>query len=127
MKFSTLIASFSLVGFCFAANAAVSDNLAIYATEKENGSMYIAGKSAYTKTFDVTVAKLPGGSDVDLSKLCLKAYSPDNKAFTLDTVDEELTTGTLKDGKMVKGTAVFASESEDILKAAMVKISDNCK
>ncbi|MGP2733830.1 DUF4354 family protein [Serratia bockelmannii] len=126
MKFSTIVASLALAGFCFAANASTSDNLAVYATVKDTGSMSIAGKSVYTKTFEVALAKL-SGSDIDLSKICLKAYSPDNKEFKLDTVDGELVTGMLATGKMVKGIAVFESENADVLKAAMVKVSDDCK
>ncbi len=48
---------------------------------------------------------------MDLSKLCLKAYSPDKKEYKLDTVDEVLTSDSLKEGKPVKGIAVFASEN----------------
>ena len=71
-------------------------------------------------------AKLSGDS-IDLSKLCLKAYSPDNKEFKLDTVDEKLSAGTLKEGELVKGIAVFASKNDAVFKAALVKISDDCK
>jgi len=126
MKISTIAAFFALAGFCFAANAATPVNVAVYATEKSNGSMSVGGKNAYTKTFDIVVTNL-SGKDIDLSKLCLKAYSPDNKEFTLDTVDEVLTKGTLKEGKSVKSFAVFASENDAVYKAALIKISGNCK
>ncbi|MFT8210205.1 MAG: DUF4354 family protein [Symbiopectobacterium sp.] len=126
MKISAIVASFALVGFCFTANAATLNNIVVYATAQSNGSMSVGDKSAYTKTFEVVVAKL-SGKDMDLSKLCLKAYTPDNKAFKLDTVDEALTTGMLKDGKPVKGIATFASEDDAVFKAALVKTSDDCK
>lgn len=126
MKASTIVASLALAGFCFAANATTTGDVAVFATEKSQGSMSIGGKNAYTKTFEVTLAKLSDNS-VDLSKLCLKAFSPDNKEFKLDTIDEELSTGTLKEGKPVKGFAVFSSESDAVFKAALVKISDDCK
>ncbi|MGL9734988.1 MAG: DUF4354 family protein [Symbiopectobacterium sp.] len=100
--------------------------VAVYATAQSNGSIPVGNKLAYTKSFNVTVVKL-FGDDVDLSKLCLKAYSPDNKMFRLDTVDEELTTGILKEGKSVKGIAMFASENTAVLDAAVVKITDDCK
>ncbi|HEN3636759.1 DUF4354 family protein [Yersinia enterocolitica] len=126
MKISTIAAFFALASFCSAVNAATPVNVAVYATEKSNGSMSVGGKNAYTKTFDIVVANL-SGKDIDLSKLCLKAYSPDNKEFTLDTVDEVLTKGTLKEGKSVKSFATFASENDAVYKAALIKISDNCK
>lgn len=126
MKISTMAASLALAGFCFAANAAPPKNIAVYATEKSTGSISIGGKDAYTKTFDVALAKLPG-DDIDLSTLCLKAYSPDNQAFKLDTVDEALTTGSLKEGKLVKGIAVFAADSAAVYSAALVKITDDCQ
>ncbi|WP_336819454.1 DUF4354 family protein [Cedecea sp. MMO-103] len=127
MKISTTLpVFFTLAGFCVAAQAVVPVNVAVYATEKSYGSMSVGGKNSYTKTFDIVVANL-SGKDIDLSKLCLKAYSPDHKEFTVDTVDEVLTEGTLKDGKSVKSFAVFASENDAIFKAALIKISDNCK
>lgn len=126
MKMTTIAASLAVAGFFSAANAATTDNIAVYSTVKSNGSMSIAGKTAYTKTFEVMLAKL-SGDDIDLSKLCLKAYSPDNKEFKLDTVDEGLSSGLLKEGKPVKGIAMFASESDAVSQAALVKISDDCE
>ncbi|MFP2423389.1 DUF4354 family protein [Pseudescherichia vulneris] len=126
MKVSAIIASLTLTGFCFAANASLPGNIAVYATEQSQGSISIADKTAYTKTFEVSMANL-SGNNIDLSKFCLKAYSPDKKEFKLDTVDEVLTSGSLKEGKPVKGIAVFASENEEVLKAALVKISNDCK
>ncbi|HEI8723198.1 DUF4354 family protein [Serratia marcescens] len=126
MKISTIITSLTLAGFCFAANASTLSNVAVYATEQSRGSVSIGDKTVYTKTFEVSIAKLSADT-VALSKLCLKAYSPDNKEFKLDTVDEILTSGFLKEGKLIKGSAVFASENDAVLKAALVKISDDCK
>ncbi|MBG6244979.1 hypothetical protein CS369_09755 [Candidatus Symbiopectobacterium sp. 'North America'] len=126
MKASMIVATLALAGFSFAANASMPDNIAVYATAQSNGSISVGNKLAYTKSFDVTVVKL-FGDDIDLSKLCLKAYSPDNKMFRLDTVDEELTAGILKEGKSVKGIAMFASENAAVLDAAVVKITDDCK
>ncbi|WP_145577049.1 DUF4354 family protein [Yersinia mollaretii] len=126
MKVSAIITSLTLAGFCFAANASTPSNIAVYATEQSQGSISIGDKIAYTKTFEVSIAKLSADT-VDLSKFCLKAYSPDKKEFKLDTVDEVLTSGSLKEGKPVKGIAVFASENDAVLNAALVKISDDCK
>lgn len=126
MKISAIVVSFALTGCCFAANASAPDNIAVYSTEKSNGSVSIGEKHFYTKTFEVAIAKL-AGNDVDLSKLCLKAYSPDNKEFKLDTVAEVLSAGILKEGHPVKGIAVFSSENNNVSKAALIKISDNCK
>jgi hypothetical protein len=124
MKVSAIFAFLTLAGFCFAANASTPSNVAVYATEQSQGSISIGDKTAYTKTFEVSLAKLSADT-VDLSRLCLKVYSPDKKEYKLDTVDEVLTSGSLKEP--VKGIAVFASENDDVLKAALVKISDDCK
>lgn len=126
MKIATIAVSFILAGACFAANAATLDNIAVYSTVKENGSASIGETHFYTKSFEVTLGKL-AGKDVNLSKLCLKAYSPDNKEFKLDTIDEKLAKGTLKDGKIVRGIAVFSSDDTTVFQAALVKISDDCK
>lgn len=125
MKVSAIFASLTLAGFCFAANASTPSNVAVYAIDKSKGSISIGYKTAYTKTFEVSLA-IVSADTVNLSKLCLKAYSPDKNEYKVDTVDEVLTSGFLKEGKPVKGIAVFASENDDILKAALVKISDNC-
>jgi len=126
MKISAIFAYLTLAGFCFAVNASTPNNVAVYATEKSQGSISIGDKIAYTKTFEVSLAKLSADT-VDLTKLCLKAYSPDKKEYKLDTVDEVLTSGSLREGELVKGIAVFASENDDVLKAALVKVSDDCK
>lgn len=120
-----IVATVALAGFSFAANASTPENIVAYATAQSNGSISVRNKLAYTKSFDVAVVKL-FGDDVDLSKQCLKAYSPDNKAFRLDTVDEALTTGILNDGQSVKGIALFASDNPTLLDAALVKITDDC-
>ncbi len=126
MKVSSIIASLALAGFCFAANASTPGHVAVYATEQSQGSISIGDKTTYTKTFEVSIATLSSNT-VDLSKLCLKSYSPDKKEFKLDTVDEVLTSGSLKEGKPVKGIAVFASDNDAVFNAALVKISDDCK
>lgn len=126
MKVSAIIATLTLAGFSFAANASTPDNVAVYASQQSQGSTSMGDKTAYTKTFEVSLAKLSADT-VDLSKLCLKAYSPDKKEFKLDTVDDALTSGYLKEGKPVKGIAVFSSENDAVFKAALVKISDECK
>lgn len=126
MKTSIIIAFISLAGFCFDVNAATLNNFAVYATEQSQGSISIGDKNAYTKTFEVTLARLSGDS-ADLSKFCLKAYSPDNKEFKLDTVDKGLISGSLKEGHVVKGLAVFTSDDNAVFKAALVKISNDCK
>ncbi len=101
-------------------NSSTPSNVAVYATEQSQGSISIGDKTAYTKTFEVSLAKLSADT-VDLLKICLKAYSPDKKEYKLDTVDEVLTSGSLKEGKQVKGIAVFTSENDDVLKAALRK------
>ncbi|WP_163333674.1 DUF4354 family protein [Enterobacter bugandensis] len=125
MKISALMASLTLAGFCFAANASTPGNVVVYATEQSQGSVSSGDTISYTKTFQVSIVKLTADA-VDLSKLCLKAYSPDMKEFIPDTVDEILTSGSLKEGKPVKGFAVFTSESDAVHKASLVKISDEC-
>ncbi|VEB99709.1 Uncharacterised protein [Cedecea lapagei] len=126
MKAFAAISTLALASFSFSAAAAVPETIAVYATQKSDGSMSVGGKSAYTKTFEVMVANL-SDKDVDLSKVCLKATAPDHKEFKLDTVDEDLTKGHLKAGKTVKGMAVFASEDAAVYRAALVTLSDECK
>lgn len=125
MKNSIVAAALVLAGSGFAANAATIGDIAVYATEKSHGSISIGTNNAYTKTFDIALAKLSGG-DIDLSKMCFKAYGRNNQVFNADTVDEALLSGVLKQGGMVKGIAVFADNNDAVLDATLVKISDNC-
>lgn len=126
MKHIIMAASVTMAFFCCAANAAVPDNVAVYSTEQSKGSVSIGGNDVYTKTFEVVVANL-ADKEIDLSKLCLKASSPDHQEFKLDTVDEKLTKGTVKQGQSVKGIALFSSDNAAVQQAALIKISDDCK
>lgn len=126
MKTFTIITFLTLSGLCFTANASTPRNVAVYSTEQSQGSISIGNKTFYTKTFEVSIAKL-SADPIDLSKLCLKAYSLGKKEFKLDTVDDTLTSGFLKEGKPVKGIAVFASDNNAVFKADVVKISNECK
>ena len=126
MKVLTLVSSLALAGFCFSAVAATPENIAVYATHKSTGSMSVGGKSAYTNTFEVMVANV-SDKDIDLSKVCLKATAPDHKEFALDTVDEALSKGSLRAGKMAKGIAVFASEDAKVNDALLITLSAECK
>ncbi|EQC02341.1 hypothetical protein K931_20957 [Aeromonas salmonicida subsp. pectinolytica 34mel] len=125
MKIAIIATALVLAGSGFAANASTVGDIAVYATAKSQGSISIGTKEAYTKTFEIALAKL-SGNDIDLSKTCLKAYAKNNQEFKLDTVDEALVSGVLKKGDMVKGIAVFADNNDAVLNAALVKISDNC-
>lgn len=110
----------------FNVNAASQTNIAVYSTEKSIGSIYLDGKIVYTKTFDVLLANF-SIDETDLSKYCLKAYSPDNKEFLLDTVGEELTNKILKKGDSVKSFAMFSSENTSVYKAAVIKLTNKCQ
>lgn len=110
---------------CSTFTTANPKNIAVFATEKDIGSIFMGGKSAYTKSYDIGLAKL-SGDNIDLSKMCLIA-SIGNKEFKVDTVDEVLATGILKSNQPIKGLAVFAAETDEILKPTLIKISEKCK
>lgn len=126
MKIFATLLSLTLSVLCSAVTAANLDKVAVYATEKSRGSMSVGEKSAYSKTFDVVVGNL-SSKNMDLSKFCLKAYSPEGDVFRLDTVSDTLAQGMLKPTKNTKGVAVFVSEDDAVYKAALIKLSDECK
>lgn len=126
MKHFIMAASAIVSGFCFTANATAPDNVVVYSTEKSKGSISSGDKYAYTKSFEVVVANL-SDKDFDLSTLCLKAFTPNQQDFKLDTVDEKLTKGMLKKGQQVKGMAVFASDNAAVQQTALIKLTDDCK
>ncbi|ADW76670.1 conserved hypothetical protein; putative exported protein (plasmid) [Rahnella aceris] len=125
MKTHTLALSFLLTIPCYAALAATPENVLVLSTQKVTGSLSVGAETVYTKTFDVTVANL-SGKDIDLSTMCLKAYSQEKYEFKLDTVGGVLARGIVKAGQSVKSTAVFAAQDDAVYQATLVKITDEC-
>ncbi|MBS0960274.1 DUF4354 family protein [Acetobacter thailandicus] len=126
MKFSAYIIAASLfLGSVTSAYANAYDSISVYAIEKSHGSIATGSNTAYVKTYNITISNL-SDTEADLSKICLKAYSAENKELRLDTVDANLVTGFLKKGQPATGTAIFASHDDIISKPVIVKLSDNC-
>ncbi|MEB7891978.1 DUF4354 family protein [Hafnia alvei] len=125
MKILPLVTSFTLTCISITVHASSPSNIAVYSTEQSTGSISIGNSAIYTKTFEVSLANL-SSDKIDLSNLCLQAYSPNLKVFKLDTVDENLTSGTLIQHKPVKGIAIFSSDSNAVYNAHLVKISTHC-
>ncbi|PKH22414.1 hypothetical protein CIG19_14035 [Enterobacterales bacterium CwR94] len=126
MKSSHVFIVLAMLASSFSVSAKAPADIAVFATEKSQGSMSIGDNSAYTRTFEVTLANLADKS-IDLSKRCLKAYLHDKTELQLDTLDEKLMTNTLAAGTSIKGIAVFSSTNENIFSAAQVKISEHCQ
>lgn len=126
MKALHLTAALVLGVFSLPVLAGNTQNVAVYATQDNQGSVAMGQHVFYTKDFTVSVANM-SDKDIDLAKLCLVASSADGKVFKLDTIDEKIATGVLKPKALVKGQAVFASDDESVYKAALVRISDKCQ
>ncbi|HCR3333856.1 TPA: DUF4354 family protein [Morganella morganii] len=131
MKISTVISAFILIGLSFTANAIKTystsnpEDIMVYSSVKSDGSRTIGSQYTYIKTFNVALSNV-SDDNIDLSELCLKAYTIDNEEFSIDSADDALTQGILVSGKQVKGIAVFSSDNPDILKSALVTISKHC-
>lgn len=111
--------------FNFARAENVLDGLVVYSSEESNGSVATSTKWGYTKNLIIAVGNM-NDFDIDLSKLCYKAFSPENKQFKLDTIDIKLTKGILKAKQLIKGAVVFYSKTTDIHKSVLIRLSDNC-
>lgn len=125
MKVSHLIIASALSVCSLPVLAADTDSVAVYATQQQQGSASIGTHTFHTKDFSVSLANL-SDKNIDLSKLCLQAFTPDGKIFKLDTVDEKLSVGILKPKASVKGLATFSSSDDSVYKASLVKITDKC-
>lgn len=131
MKISTVISAFILTGLSFTANAikiystSNPEDIMVYSSVKSDGSRTIGTQYTYIKTFNVALSNV-SDDNIDLSKLCLKAYTIDNEEFNIDSADDVLSNGILASGKKVKGIAVFSSDNPNILKSALVTISKQC-
>lgn len=101
------------------------DKVLVYSSEQSNGSVSIGKRWAYTKNLEINVVNM-SNSDLDLSKLCFRATSPENKEFKLDTIDEKLTSSVLKPKQFLRGSLAFSSDSTSIHKTVLIKISDKC-
>lgn len=131
MKISMIISLFILIGLSFTAHAikiysvANPENIMVHSRIKSEGSRTIGSQYSYIKTFNVALSNV-SDDDIDLSGLCLKAYTVDNEEFSIDSVDNVLSHGILESGKQVKGLAVFSSDTPNVLKSALIKISKFC-
>lgn len=126
MRSLFIVILFILPAFFNALSAETELNgLVVYSSEESNGSVATNIKWGYTKNLLVAVGNMNNYA-VDLSKLCFKAFSPENKQFELDTIDVKLVKGMLKSKEIIKGTIVFYSNETDIHKSVLIKISGNC-
>lgn len=131
MKIFVIISAFILTGLSFTAHAikiysaANPENIMVYSSIKSDGSRTIGSQYSYIKTFNVALSNV-SDDDINLSGLCLKAYTVDNEEFSIDSVDNVLSHGILESGKQVKGIAVFSSENPNILKSVLIQISKSC-
>ncbi|WP_010119785.1 DUF4354 family protein [Burkholderia oklahomensis] len=110
----------------FSAFADITDSIAVYSTQNNQGSVSLGEKSFFTKDFKISIANI-SNKPIDLNKICLRAFSKDGKEFKLDTIDEKLAKGLLSPGKSVNGFAVFASDDASVSTAAVVKALSVCK
>ncbi|WP_337261872.1 MULTISPECIES: DUF4354 family protein [unclassified Serratia (in: enterobacteria)] len=125
MQLSHLIIASALSVCSLPVLATTTASVAVYATQQQQGSASIGNHSFHTKDFTVSLANL-SDKNIDLNKLCLQAFAPDDKKFKLDTVDETLTVGILKPKALVKGLATFSSSDNSVYQASLVKITDQC-
>lgn len=131
MKIPVVISAFILTGLSFTANAikiystANPENIMVYSNVKSDGSRTIGSQYTYIKIFDVALSNV-SDDKIDLSGLCLKAYTIDNEEFNIDSADDALSNGILEGGKQVKGVSVFSSDNPNILKSTLVTISKFC-
>lgn len=118
----------SSLGVLLAANvyaASPYDTVMVRASQGERSAISVGDKSFYVKSFNVEVLNV-GPQPVDLSKVCFKAYDKGGKEFKVDTIDEVLTTGTLKAQGHIKSFIEFASENDGVFDAQIVKLSSKC-
>ena len=104
---------------------AIADEVSIIATPRSESATSLGGETFFSQTFDVTLTNV-GEKEIDLTTLCLAARDSSGKEFHLDTIQNTLTSGTLKPGTNIKGFAGFAGPDESVYKARAVVISGNC-
>lgn len=101
-------------------------NILVYSSEQSNGSVSIGKRWAYTKNVEVNVINM-SNSELDLSTVCFRSFSPEQKEFKLDTIDEKLTKGILKPKQIIRGSLMFASDKTSIHQSVLIKLSDECR
>lgn len=77
--------------------AAAPDAVMVFARQGDKGSVSVGDKHFRTQAFKVRLVNA-AKSEISLKNSCLVAQSAAGQSFRLDTVDEELTTETLKPG-----------------------------
>lgn len=113
------------IAISFPSLAEENPSLMTVATEKNVGVMAIGDRVAYTKEFDLLI--LNGGEkQIDLAKGCWRLYGPRGEVYELDTIGEEVTSGTLKPKNPRKSFAIFAGEDPAIHNAKLVRFLLSC-
>lgn len=118
----------SSLGVLLAANvyaASPYDTVMVRASQGERSAISVGEQSFYVKSFNVEVLNV-GPQVVDLAKVCFRAYDKEGKEFKVDTIDEALTTGSLKAQGHIKSFIEFASEDDAVFNAQIVKLTTQC-
>ncbi|WAC46449.1 DUF4354 family protein [Pseudomonas sp. SL4(2022)] len=124
IKALTAIALSAVVLSAHAERPEPTPSLFLMSTYKNQGSIWANGNGVYFKAFDASLLNT-GKEDVDLSKLCFQAYDAKGNAYGIDTIDESLSEGILKEWQSVRGFYQFTGEM-GVLDASMVKASYGC-
>ncbi|WP_347554621.1 DUF4354 family protein [Robbsia sp. KACC 23696] len=102
------------------ANEPDLDLVVVYSQPDAQSAKMTGTTARYTKQFRIGLAYL-SEEKLDLSKLCLSAYSPDGKRFPLAAIDAKLTEGHLRTPDVVKGRASFDADDPSVYSAVIVK------
>lgn len=124
--FSVLCAS--VAGSAYAAPKPLGEAGAVIvsSTLRNQSTMAIGDKLQFSKTFNVVLMN-SSTKPLNLSAGCFKAVMPDKTELPVDTIEKNLTTGTLKAGEERKGFVGFSSSDDSVYNAQAVKFLPSCK
>lgn len=124
----TFVVAFSLLGSVAAAQAA--ETIAVFAKEEGLSSVNMGEASTILKRHSVVLRNV-GSEDRDLTTGCLILSANSDPSATgdvyhVDTIDENLVSGTLAPDGAVEGNVAFAANTQDVLDAHFVHYLANC-
>lgn len=125
LKRNTLLTVIVSIFVSFSVRAISTENIAVYAVEKSQGSVSVADQNIYIKSFNVILKNL-SGKDIPLFNYCIKGISPDGREFIMSPVKDDILKSTLQAHKTVQGIFSLHGNNISVQKTALIKLSDDC-
>lgn len=126
--FKKVFIPFTAVALFFAQQAYAVDasqNIMVIAKPDQITATTMGANLYYSKGFELFVTNM-GQDEVDLSSGCFVGYDGDNRAYSLDIIDEDLSAAKLSNNQNISGTVAFSDQTNSVYNVQFVRFQTNC-